>query len=103
MGASAIFYILSVMLSLYCVYLVTFRTYRMEYSLETHKDEPTDERIVYPRAVYLLLIALCFVPITNVVLSLVLMAVSVDGRRAGEFYVKSWLFEKPEKKKEEGA
>ena len=43
MGTSTIFYLLSVLLSLYCAYLAAFRTYKMKYSLDTHKDEPTDE------------------------------------------------------------
>ena len=51
MGTSTIFYLLSVLFSLYCAYLAAFRTYKMEYSVEAH-----------------------------------------------DFYVKSWLLEKPEKK-----
>jgi hypothetical protein len=101
MGMSAIFYLLSVLLSLYCAYLAAFRTYKMGRNLMTHKYEPIDERIVYPRIVYILLIALCFVPIGNVVLCFVFMVVSVAGRNTGDFYVKSWLLEKPEEKKME--
>ena len=101
MGTSMIFYLLSVLLSLYCAYLVAFRTFEMEYSLDTHKKEPTDKRIVYPRFVYILLIALCFAPIGNAALCLAFMAVSIVGRSVGDFYVKSWLLEKPEKKEEE--
>lgn len=103
MGTSTIFYLLSVLLSLYCAYLVAFRTYKMWNNLATHEYEPTDERIVYPRIVYILMVAVCFVPIGNVVLCLVFMAASVVGRKTGNFYVKSWLLEKPEKKEEEGA
>ena len=98
MGTSTIFYLLSVLLSLYCAYLLAFRTYKMEFNTMTDECEPIDERIVYPRFVYILLIALCFAPIGNVVLCLVFMIVSVEGRIIGDFYVKSWLFEKPEKK-----
>ena len=96
-----IFYLLSVLLSLYCAYLAAFRTYKMEYSVETHKDEPTGERIVYPRIVYILMVAVCFAPIGNVVLCAVFFIFSIPARFDGDFYVKSWLLEKPEKKEEE--
>ncbi len=101
MGTSTIFYLLSVLLSLYCAYLVAFRTYKMKYSIETRKYEPTDERFAYPRVVYILIIALSFVPIVNVVLSIALFVMSFAGRNEGNFYVKSWLLEKPEKKEKE--
>ena len=103
MGTSMIFYLLSVLLSLYCAYLMAFRTYKMEYSLDTHKDEPTDECIVYPRIVYILMLAVCFAPIGNVVLCIVFFVTSFFGRLEGDFYVKSWLLEKPEDKKEKEA
>ena len=98
MGTSTIFYLLSVLLSLYCAYLAAFRTYNMKYNPNTHEYEPTDERIVYPRVVYILIIALSFVPFANVALSLAFFVMSFAGRNEGDFYVKSWLLEKPEKK-----
>ena len=101
MGTSTIFYLLSVLLSLYCAYLAAFRTYKTNYNLDTGEYEPTDERIVYPRFVYILLMALCFVPIGNVVLCAAFFGVSLMGRSQGDFYVKSWLLEKPEEKEEE--
>ncbi len=101
MGTSTIFYLLSVLLSLYCAWLVAFRTYKMEYSLKTGKIEPTDERFVYPRLVYILITALCFAPIANVVLCVVFFVFSLVGQNVGDFYVKSWLFEKPEETKKE--
>ena len=100
MGTSTIFYLLSVLLSLYCAWLASFRVYKMEYSRETHKIEPTDERFVYPRLVYILITALCFAPIANVVLCVVFFVMSLVGRNVGDFYVKSWLLEKPEEKEE---
>ena len=90
-----IFYLLSVLLSLYCAYLAAFRTYKMEYDLKTGEYEPTDERIVYPRFVYMLMVAVCFAPIANVVLCVVFMVASCVGRSTGDFYVKSWMLEKP--------
>ncbi len=96
-----IFYLLSVLLSLYCAYLVAFRTYNAEYNLGAGEYEPTDERIVYPRIVYILMMAVCFAPIGNVVLCAVFFVVYLKGRSQGDFYVKSWLLEKPEKKEEE--
>lgn len=98
MGTSTIFYLLSVLLGLYCAYLAAFRTYKMKYSLETHEYEPTSERFAYPRVVYILIIALSFVPFVNVALSLAFFVMSFAGRNEGDFYVKSWLLEKPEKK-----
>lgn len=100
MGTSTIFYLLSVLLSLYCAYLAAFRTYKMEYSLKTDEYEPTSERIVYPRFVYILMVVVCFAPIANFVICVVLMIVSCLGRFSGDFYVKSWLLEKPEEKEE---
>lgn len=101
MGTSMIFYLLSVLLSLYCAYLAAFRTYKMEHSVVTGEVEPTDERIVYPRIVYILMVAVCFVPIGNVMLCAVFFGVSLAGCSLDAFYVKSWLLEKPEKKKDE--
>ena len=103
MGTSMIFYLLSVLLSLYCAWLAAFRTYKMEYSVETHKDEPTGERIVYPRIVYILMAAVCFAPVANAVLCVVFFVASLIGNLEGNFYVKSWLLEKPEDKKEKEA
>ena len=103
MGTSMIFYLLSVLLSLHCAYLMAFRTYKMEYSVETHKDEPTGERIVYPRIVYILIAAMCFAPIINAVFCVAFLFASFVGRDLGDFYVRSWLLEKPEDKKEKEA
>ena len=100
MGTCTIFYLLSVLLSLYCAYLAAFRTYKMKYSFETNKYEPTIERIVYPRIVYILLVAVCFAPVANAVLCAVFLFISLMGHTLGDFYVKSWLLEKPEKKEE---
>ena len=101
MGTSTIFYLLSVLFSMYCAYQVAFRTYKAKYNIETGEYGPTDERIVYPRFVYILLIALCFAPIGNVVLCAVFFVLSLVGRNVGDFYVKSWLLEKPEEKEKE--
>jgi len=101
MGTSTIFYLLSVLLSLYCAWLASFRVYKMEYSRETHKIEPTDERFVYPRLVYILMVAVCFAPIANVALCIAFFIMSLVGHSCGDFYVKSWLLEKPEEKKKE--
>ena len=95
-----IFYLLSVLLSLYCAYLVAFRTYKMKFDTSKGDYVPTDECISYPRLVYILLIALSFVPFANVVLSIAFFVFSFAGRNEGDFYVKSWLLEKPEEKEE---
>ena len=101
MGTSMIFYLLSVLLSLYCAYLAAFRTYKMEHNLVTGEYEPIDERFIYPRIVYILMVAVCFAPIGNVVLCVVFFMVSLMGRYQDDFYVKSWLFERPVEKEEE--
>ena len=95
-----IFYLLSVLLSLYCAYLAAFRTYKMEYNPKSEDWEETHRRIVHPRIVYILMVAVCFAPIGNVVLCIVFFVMSFVGRFVGDFYVKSWLLEKPEDKKE---
>ena len=101
MGTSTIFYLLSVLLSLYCAYMAAFRTYKTEYSLDTYEYEPTSERIVYPRIIYILMVAVCFAPIGNVVMCIVFFVTSFFGRLEGDFYVKSWLLEKPKEKEKE--
>jgi hypothetical protein len=98
MGTSTIFYLLSVLLSLYCAYLTAFRTYKMEFDTNKGDYVPTDERISYPRLVYILLIALSFAPFANVMLSIAFFVLSFAGRNVGDFYVKSWLLERPEEK-----
>ena len=101
MGTSTIFYLLSVLLSLYCAYLAAFRTYEMKFDASKGDYVTTDERISYPRLIYILLIALSFAPIVNVMLCIVFFVLSLVGRSVGDFYVKSWLLDRPEDK--EGA
>lgn len=92
MNTGVILYWACAVLSLYAFYLFAFRIYKMEY------NERTDERIVYPRIVYLLALALCFVPIFNVALAVVFFVMGVAAESAGYFYIKSWIFGTPEKK-----
>lgn len=92
-----IFYLLSALLSLYCVYLMAFRAYTTKYKYDIGEYEPTDKRIVYPRIVYILMVAVCFIPIGNTVFCAVFFGVSLVAHQNGDLYVKSWLFEELEK------
>lgn len=99
MGKSTVFYLLSVLLGLYSAYLAAFRAYKMEYDPEKSDYVPTAERFVYPRFVYILMAALCFVPMVNSIFATAFFILSIVGRSLGDFCIKSWLFEKPEKKR----
>lgn len=89
---SMVFYLASVVLSLYAAYLFTFKTYSTDY------DGKPIKRMVCPNIIYLLVWMLTFVPIANLLLSLVsaLMALMFMDNR--DIYIDSWLFRKPKEK-----
>ena len=83
-----IFYLISVALSLYMVWLLMFRTYHLD-----AYGKPTD-KVRMPNVCYVLLFIVSFVPIANIMLFFVFIIITLIGRYCEEcFYVKSWLFD----------
>jgi hypothetical protein len=93
MGTSTIVYILSVVASLYATYLLAYCLYDVPYS---EKYEP--ERIILPRIVYIIFMAMAFMPVVNTIALILFVVTPLMGKSCGDFQIKSWLFEKPEVK-----
>ena len=89
MSCSTVFYLASVVLSLYAAYLFTFKTYSTDY------DGKPIKRMVCPNIIYLLVWMLTFVPIANVIISLVFAIMALMAMVNRDVYVDSWLFRKP--------
>ena len=88
MDKTMIFYLISVALSLYMVWLLMFRTYKMEYG------DIVDIRVRMPNIVYVLMFIVSFVPIANTIMFIIFVVASLIGRYGDKsFYVKSWLFD----------
>ena len=90
-----LFYLLSIPFSLYVAYLATFCTYKTD----GINGEPTDERLVYPRIVYVFIWLVAFVPLMNIASAIVFLA--LPWLTLDAYYIKSWLMEKPGQKKKE--
>ena len=89
-----IFYLASIVLALYVLWLLAFRTYMTD-----GYGRPTDERVTFPYIIYILLLAVCFVPILNVIFFVIFIIISlIEMNTDNDFYVRSWLFEKPGQK-----
>lgn len=91
-----IFYLTTVLLSLYALWLAIFRTYCTDVY-----GRPTTDRFRLPNIVYMMIFVVSFVPIANIFLFIVFVFISLVGRRDGDFYVKSWLFNTLGEKEEE--
>ena len=88
MSIPKIIYVVSILLSLYAVWLAMFRTYKMEYG------EATDIRVRMPNIVYMLMFIVSFVPIGNILMLIIYVVVSLIGRYGDRsLYVESWLFD----------
>lgn len=87
------FYLLSLPFALYVAYLATWRTYKRD----GFYGEPSDERYLFPRIVYVLIWMVAFVPLVNLAVAVVLMSVFLVEP---DYCVKSWLLEKPGEKEE---
>lgn len=81
-----IFYISSVVVSLYAAYLFAFKTYQVNYM-----DEKTHKKLVYPRICYILALFIIFIPFLN----LLSAAGYFLGIFLGMYWIDSWLFNKP--------
>lgn len=90
-----LFYLLSLPFPLYVAYLATFCTYKTD----GISGEPTDERTVYPRIVYVFIWLVAFVPLMNIAEAI--MFLTLPWFCPDAYYIKSWLLEKPGRKKEE--
>ena len=88
-----LFYLLSLPFPLYVAYLATFCTYKTDGT----NGKPTDELLVYPRIVYMFIWTVVFVPLANIAMAIVFLALTWFN--SDEYYIKSWLFEKPGQKK----
>lgn len=88
MSIPKIIYVVSILLSLYSVWLAMFHTYKMEYG------EVTDIRVRMPNIIYVLMFIVSFVPIGNILMLIIFVVASLIGRYVDRsFYVKSWLFD----------
>ena len=90
-----LFYLLSLPFPLYVAWLATFCTYETDGIY----GEPTNERLVYPRIVYVFIWLVAFVPLVNIAAAIVFLALRWFVPDA--YYIKSWLLEKPGQKKKE--
>ena len=90
-----LFYLLSLPFPLYVAYLATFCTYKTDGIY----GEPTDERLVFPRLVYVLIWLVAFAPLLNHAAAI--MYLTLPRFCSDVYCIKSWLMEKPGQKKEE--
>lgn len=93
---NTVFYLASVVLSLYAAYLFTFRTYKADWY-----DGKQGERLTCPNIFYLMVFAASFIPFINVVLVLLATAAALMGTFSKDIYIDSWLFRKPKEENKE--
>lgn len=89
---SMVFYLASVMLSLYAAYLFTFKTYGTD-----DKGQPT-KRMVCQNVIYLLVWLLTILPIVNVILVVFAAIAGAINTFFNDIYIDSWLFRQPKEK-----
>lgn len=89
---SMVFYLASVVLSLYAAYLFTFKTYNTD--CEGHPKG----RMACLNIIYLLVWLFAFVPILNAVMTVALAVGALVNMSCNDVYVDSWLFRKPKEK-----
>jgi len=94
MGISTIIYWGGVVLCMYVLWLLAFRTYHTDLYDRPKMDDP----VVMPRIAYIMSLAVCFLPIFNIVVALAFFICASIAR--DDFYVDSWLFDKPKDKKQ---
>lgn len=92
-----IFYTVSTVIALYLLWLLAFRTYNTDLY-----DRPTDERVILPNIVYVLLLFICFVPILNTFFCISFIGISLfEIYDTGNIYIKSWIFDRMKQKGKE--
>jgi len=89
---SMVFYLASVVLSLYAAYLFTFKTYNADF-----EGNPT-KRMVCQNVIYLLVWLLTILPIVNVILVFFAAIAGAINTYCNDIYIDSWLFRKPKEK-----
>ena len=94
MGISTIVYWGGVALCMYALWLFAFRTYHTDLYGKPKMDDP----IVMPRIVYILSLAVCFLPAFNIAVAATFFIFATVARE--EFYVDSWLLDRPKEKKQ---
>ena len=94
MGTNSLFYWFTVAICLFAAYLVCFCLCKVD-----EKHNKTDERILVPRILYPLTVAVSFVPLLNLVLGMLVIIAAIFAYYINEdFYFRSWLFEKPKQR-----
>lgn len=83
------FYCGSIILSLYIVYLLSFKMYSVEY-------DSKKEQILFPNIIYILFVILAFIPILNIILCVAFLIFAGFAYEDG-VYIDTWLFKKPKK------
>ena len=94
MGTSTIIYTLSVVASLYAIYLIAYCLYDVSDSWE--KREP--KRIILPRIAYISSLIVAFIPVLNTAAVAAFILASYILIACDDWQIDSWLFEKPEVK-----
>ncbi len=89
MSCSTVFYLASVVLSLYAAYLFTFKTYKADW------DGNPEKRLTCPNIIYLFVWLMTLLPILNAIACLVFAIMALIEMAVGDVYVDSWLFRKP--------
>ena len=82
-----IFYIASVVISIYFIYLFAYKTI----------NASSKERILLPRIVYLMLLILSFVPILNDFMIIIFIVIGLL-ENGEDIIIDSWLFKHPGEK-----
>ena len=87
-----IFIILSTAAALYAAYLLSFRTYEWDFY-----SERKGEKMVFSRIIYIFMIIIALVPFLNFIVTVAFFIFVMFCNRV-DFYIDSWLFEKPKDK-----
>ena len=96
MTTGSVIYWIFTAVSLYAAYLICFCMRRID-----DRGIKTNERMDIPRILYLLTVVVSFVPVVNIIFGVVVIVIAIIAYYIEEdFYFKSWLFEKSEKKEE---
>lgn len=90
-----IFYLLGILLMLYALYVLAFKTYSVDY-----KGKPT-HRLHCMNAIYVALLIAAFIPVINIIGGVGLLIWGLMNQACEDIYIDSWLFRKPGEKKED--
>ena len=85
-----IFYIASVVASLYATYLLAYNLYDVPYD-----EDKEPKRILLPRIAYIVCLIIAFVPILNDIGVALFLILCLIGKSCHDFQVKCWFFDTP--------